>query len=91
MILAFARRKAGEIRSKGEQASARYYEQFKAAPEFGIFLRELESLEESLRGRTLLVVDENFLPVLRYFRRAPSRQSLLEAAEQVGGAGRKEN
>ncbi len=91
MILAFARRKAGEIRSKGEEASARYYEKFEEAPEFGIFLRELESLEQSLRGRTLLIVNENFLPVLRYFRSPPSRQSLLDAADQVGGADRKEN
>ncbi|MFP4354208.1 MAG: SPFH domain-containing protein [Phycisphaerae bacterium] len=83
MILAFARRKAGEIRAKGEEASARYYEQFDKAPEFGIFLREIEALEESLRGRTLLIVNDNFLPVLRYFRMPPSSESLKAAAEQI--------
>jgi len=55
-ILEFARAKASGIRSKGELAATKYYDQFKDAPDLVLYLRKLEALEESLRAGTTLIL-----------------------------------
>jgi len=45
-MIADARAKAKQIMAKGEAEAAQYYDTFAEAPEFAIFLRRLESLNE---------------------------------------------
>ena len=70
-ILAFADRKANEIRSEGDQAAARYYKKF-ANAEFSIFLRKLESLKVELADKTVFLLDGSALPHIRWFKDGPS-------------------
>ncbi|MBS3733346.1 MAG: hypothetical protein KGY99_00270 [Phycisphaerae bacterium] len=67
-ILAFARKRAAEIRSEGDQIAASYYEGFSAEPEFAMFLRWLEAMETELQGRTTLLLDGSRQPALLWFR-----------------------
>ncbi len=64
-IMELARARAAEIRSRGEEEAAKYYEKFKADPEFAVFLRSLETLRNSLKDRVVFVLDSNVLPVLK--------------------------
>jgi regulator of protease activity HflC (stomatin/prohibitin superfamily) len=75
MIRDFARRKAGEIRAKGELASTKYYDAFKEAPEFSTFLRSLEALETSLRKGAVLFIDGDMLPGVNFWRSGPQVRS----------------
>ncbi|MFB3892707.1 MAG: SPFH domain-containing protein [Phycisphaerae bacterium] len=70
-IIAFAKLKASDIRSKGMQAATEQYAKFKAAPELAIFLRSLETLK-LLKNRTVLVLDPNTLALLNMFRFGPN-------------------
>lgn len=58
-ILAFAARKADEIRAEGAAAAAAEYETFTADQDFANFLRELEFLEEALKTRTIFFLDSD--------------------------------
>ena len=57
IILAFAERRAREIRTRGDQAAAEYYEQFEKEPALAVFLRKVESLALILSGKTQLILD----------------------------------
>ena len=70
-ILAFAQRKADEIRSEGDQAAARFYKKF-TNPEFSIFLRKLESLKIELAEKTVFLLDGSALPHVRWFKDGPA-------------------
>lgn len=71
-ILAFAQRKAGEIRAQGEAKAAEAYQQFREDPEFAMFLRSLETLRAGLKQRTVLILDAETMPILRWLRQKPS-------------------
>lgn len=66
-ILAFARARAAEIRSEGDQLATSYYERFSQEPEFAMFLRWLEGIEAELQGKTTLLFDGSRQPALQWF------------------------
>ena len=71
-IVAFAERKAEEIRAEGAKAAAKYYRKFSDHPEFSVFLRSLESLKKELASRTVFLLDGSELPSVKWFRDGPS-------------------
>lgn len=79
-ILEFTRRKAGDIRTEGETRAAEAYEAFSENPEFSMFLRSIESLQQSLQNRTTFLLDSRQMPILRWLRVQPS----LETFKSVG-------
>jgi membrane protease subunit HflC len=74
-ILAFANRKAGEIRAQGEAKAAEAYQQFREDPDFAMFLRSLETLRAGLKQRTVLVLDADMMPILRWLWNKPSMET----------------
>ncbi len=75
-ILAFADRKAAEVRSEGDRAAAKIYQHFSRNPELSAFLRSLESLKIELESRSVILLDGSELPAVKYFRSGPSAESL---------------
>jgi len=71
-ILAFANRKASEIRAQGDQAAAEEYKKFGEDWQLAAFLRSLESLKTELQGRTIFLLDGSAVPGVKYFREGPS-------------------
>lgn len=71
-ILAFANRKAAEIRSEGDRAAASYYKEFARNERFSMFLRSLESLKAELASKTVILLDGSELPAAEFFRTGPS-------------------
>lgn len=61
-ILAQAEAKATIIRGQAEGAAARVYEVFEQEPDLAIFLLQLRALEEALKKRTTLILDEQTPP-----------------------------
>ena len=61
-LMAFAERVAQNIRSQGDAAAAESYAEYNKNPEFAVFLRKLEALEESLKKRTTFVLDTDSEP-----------------------------
>ena len=72
-IFAMARRKAGEIRSKGELAATKSYEIMSKEPWLALYLRELEAIEASLQSRTTLFLDGTYLQGIEYLRSGPPK------------------
>ncbi len=70
-ILAFATRRAEEIRAEGYQQLDELYTQFAEAPELARFLRSLESLEKELADRSVFLLDGSMIPAVRFFRDGP--------------------
>lgn len=77
-ILAFAERKAGDIRTQGETKAAESYAKFNADPEFSMFLRSVESLRASLKDRSVFLLDAQTLPVLEWLQTKPTLESFKE-------------
>ena len=77
-ILAFAQRKAGDIRTQGETKAAESYAKFNADPEFSMFLRSVESLRASLKDRSVFLLDAQTLPVLEWLKTKPTLDSFKE-------------
>ncbi len=75
-ILAFADRKAAEIRSEGDRAAAEIYKHFSRNPQLSAFLRSLESLKIELESRSVILLDGSELPAVKYFRTGPVAPSL---------------
>ncbi len=71
-ILAFANRKAGEIRAQGDRAAAEWYSKFEKNWQLAAFLRSLESLKKELQGRSVFLLDGSSIPAVKYFRQGPS-------------------
>lgn len=74
-ILEFARRKAGDIRTQGESKAAEAYATFRDHPEFSMFLRSLDTLRTSLAERTVILLDSDTLPILRWLRQPPKLET----------------
>lgn len=71
-IVAFANRKAAEIRSEGDRAAAEIYKEFAKNPELSAFLRSLESLKTELSSNSLIILDGSELPAVKWFKEGPS-------------------
>lgn len=56
-ILAFARRRADNIRAEGERLAAEYYKTFEQDQQFALFLRSLDLLEKTLSEHTTVILD----------------------------------
>jgi membrane protease subunit HflC len=85
-ILAFANRKALEIKGQGEAASAEYLSKFKGNEPLAAFLRSLDALRVGLKSRTILLMDESN-PFVKLFRTAPTVESIREmTTTQPAGA-----
>jgi membrane protease subunit HflC len=94
-IVAFAQRKAEDIRTEGERAAAEYYKEFSKNPQLSAFLRYLRSLREELKERTVILLDGTLLPSIRFFQEPPTTDSVklpapLRAAPATQPAGRAE-
>lgn len=71
-ILAFAERKAAEIRAEGHREVGVIYAQFDDEyTDFAMFLRSLESLRTELAANTVFLLDGSQIPAVRYFFEGP--------------------
>lgn len=61
-IMAYARRRAQEIRSEGDGAAAEYARIFGQHQDFALYLRQLETLERTLRHNTTFILDSGMSP-----------------------------
>jgi membrane protease subunit HflC len=61
-LLDAAEGRAKEIRGQGDADAARYYEMLEADEKLAIFLRNLETLKETLRERSTIVIPTNADP-----------------------------
>jgi membrane protease subunit HflC len=61
-MLATAEGKAQEIKSQADLEVAKSLEVFKESPEFAIFLLQVNALEESLKDRSTLILDQRTPP-----------------------------
>jgi len=71
-ILAFAKRKAAEIRAEGYREAAELYPQFNDDPGFAMFLRSLESLRTELSANTVFLLDGSRIPAVKFLTDGPS-------------------
>lgn len=71
-ILAFANRKAGEIRAEGDAAASAQFAKFQKNWQLAAYLRRLESLKASLEGRSIFLLDSSSVPAIGYFSEGPS-------------------
>jgi membrane protease subunit HflC len=62
ILLDAAEGRAKEIRGQGDADAARYYEMLEADEKLAIFLRNLETLKETLRERSTIVIPTNADP-----------------------------
>lgn len=61
-IMAYARRRAQEIRSEGDGAAAEYAKVFGEHQDFALYLRQLETLQRTLRHNTTFILDSGMTP-----------------------------
>jgi membrane protease subunit HflC len=62
-LLAEADAQATKIQGEGEKIAAKSFEVFKQEPDLAIFLLKLKALEDFLKTRTTLILDENTAPL----------------------------
>jgi membrane protease subunit HflC len=79
-IIAFAERKAGEIRAEGDRAAAKWYRLFEQNWQFAAYLRTLRSLQKELQDRAVILLDGSTLFGVRYFRDGPSLPTKVPGA-----------
>ncbi len=84
-ILAFAERKAGEIRAQGDAAAAEWYKEFEKNPRLAAFLRSLKSLKKELTGRTVFLLDGSQIPAVRFFREGAHLPELPSGVRDAAG------
>jgi membrane protease subunit HflC len=77
-ILAFARRKAEDIKTRGQAEAAALLKDFREDPELALFLWEIDSLRKQLAKNTVFILDSTIYSATRYFS-TPTLQRLLEA------------
>lgn len=61
-IMAYARRRAQEIRSEGDGAAAEYARVFGEHQDFALYLRQLETLQSTLKHNTTFILDSGMSP-----------------------------
>lgn len=64
-ILAFADRRAQDIRGKGDEGAAKHFEPFSVEPDLAIFLDEMKTLKETLAINSTFVVTMDTYPFMR--------------------------
>ena len=72
-ILAFARRQAQALRTKGDREAAKYYDAFRQNEQFAIFLRQVEMLEKTLPHNTTFILDAKDLGPLKVLSDGPTK------------------
>ena len=82
-IIAFAERKADEIRTAGYREAASYYGRFEGNPELGMFLRYLDTLREGLRENATIWLDGTKIPAVKFFREGPFLPRSLRAPDET--------
>lgn len=81
-IVAFAERKAENIRTEGDRDAAKYYFTFSKNERLSMFLRSLDSLKAELKGRSVFIMNAQQNPAAAFFFQPPS----LEAFGPGAGA-----
>jgi len=81
-IIAFAGRKADEIRTAGHRQAARYYSQYKDEPEFGMFLRNLDTLKTGLGQNATIWLDGTKIPGVDFLWKGPSVPGKAKSSEK---------
>ena len=71
-IVAFAGRKADEIRTAGHREAAKYYSRYKDQPRFGMFLRYLDTLQSGLGQNATIWLDGTKIPGVQFLWKGPS-------------------
>jgi membrane protease subunit HflC len=71
LIVAFAERKAAQIRSEGDRVRARYFKDFKENPDLAVFIRELDALKTGLKKNTVMILDSSLMSQIKWFREGP--------------------
>lgn len=61
-IMSYARRRAQEIRSEGDGAAAEYARVFGEHQDFALYLRQLETLQKTLKHNTTFILDSGMTP-----------------------------
>ena len=61
-MLSKAEAEAIGIRGEGESRAYRFFDVYREDPEFALFLRKLEALEETLKSKTTIVLDRDVPP-----------------------------
>ena len=93
-ILAVTRRKVDAIRNDAQAEVSRIWEAFSEEPDLRIFLDKLEGLEEMLKTRTTLILDQGFAPIDLFdeekrlapaFDAGAAVTATLEAAQKQNG------
>jgi membrane protease subunit HflC len=70
-ILAFAKRRADEIRAEGDRAAAEEFTKFRENEQLAMYIRWLESLKTELQGRAVILLDSSTLSPLQHFMAKP--------------------
>lgn len=83
-VMAFARRKAGEIRSQGDRAAAGWYSEFEKNWQFAAFLRKLESMKKELSSRSVFLLDGKEGTGVEMFQQGPSLPSAMPDVSPAG-------
>jgi modulator of FtsH protease HflC len=71
-IIAFAGRKADEIRTAGHRQAAKYYSKYKDEPRFAMFLRSLDTLKSGLGQNATIWLDGTKIPGVEFLWKGPS-------------------
>lgn len=78
-VMSFARLRADQIKADGRAQAAEYYERFSEDEEFAMFLRSLEYLRETLKDKTMFILDGTTLDVSNgWFRKPPTAANISE-------------
>ncbi|MFP4053215.1 MAG: SPFH domain-containing protein [Phycisphaerae bacterium] len=70
-ILAFAKRRADQIRAEGDRAAAEEFAKFAKNEELAMYIRWLESLKTELKGKAVILLDSSTLSPLQNFMAKP--------------------
>jgi membrane protease subunit HflC len=84
-ILAFAKRRADEIRSRGDAAAAEYYKVFAENERFAGFLRKLKAYREVLKHNSTFILDTQQGLFSEFSESTPSLAPPEQAASEPGG------
>jgi membrane protease subunit HflC len=71
-IVAFAGRKADEIRTAGHREAAKYYSRYQGHPKFAMFLRYLDTLQSGLGQNATIWLDGTKIPGVEFLWKGPS-------------------
>ncbi len=81
-ILAFAQRRAQDIRAEGDREAAEHYEVFKQDQAFATFLRRMDTLRQVLDNQTTFVIDTKDLDAINIMGNEPTISNLNPLADE---------